>query len=238
MKYNEPIRPKGIGRKQLAFPVISTFSELANAESEFERNASGNSVIYQAEDTSISMDGFAEVSSYSAATATQNDVQNFCIEMDQISNFSFYSDAPIQFGRMCVKSPFIDYDSRSQQFYCKKPGWYLINCFIHHTGTQGNYDWYMYLNTNINVGTNLYEQYPQYMVYSNVYQHCSLRGTALYNVPVQSDSEYNNNVRPFQIYLGTSFGGTNTLTNANTKLNLQIIYLGELPQSTRTTYSI
>ena len=234
MRYNELVRPAGIGRKQVAFNTSVTPSELSIAEAMLNTE----DTTAQFNDGMVSVAGLSEAAAYSAATSTETAVQNFCLEIDQVKNYSFYSDAPIQFGRLCVKTPFIDYDERSQQFYCRKPGWYFVKCFIHFDGVLGNYDWYMYLNTNKQVGANTYETYPQYMAYANVYKHCALNGTALYNVPVQSDTDNNANVRPFQIYLGTTHGGMNTLTNANTKLGLQIIYLGELFNSERVLYSV
>lgn len=235
MRYNELIRPGGIGRKQVAFNTSVTPSELSAAE-DVINNQTDTATI---DDTIVGMSAIGEVAAYSAATATQNEVQNFCYELDSLKDFAFVGAAvPFQFDREIIKNPFISYDPRSQFFTLRKPGWYWVKMFVHFTGINGNYDWWLSLYPETaNLSATVGELFPEYMAFNNVYKHCNLNGTALINIPQQIDGGVDARNR-FGIKIGTTHTGLNTFTTANTKVGLQIIYLGALPISTRQTYNI
>lgn len=235
MKYNELIRPAGVGRKQLAFNTGNVPSPLFEAETAL--NDAENVVPYI--DAAVSVSGLSEAAAYSAATATQKAVENFVFEIDTLTDFAFVGvPARFQFGRQIITNPYITYDPRTQYFTCRKPGFYLVKMFVNYTGVNGNYDWYVSMVTESNqVSTNTFERVAAFMDFHNVYKHCQLNGTAIFNVPTQTDGGFQGE-RRFSINIGTSHTGLNVLTNANTKLDLQIIYLGALTMSERATYIV
>lgn len=236
MKFNELIKPAGIGRKQLAFNTGNIPNPLFAAETAL--NDAENTTPYI--DAAVSVSGLSEAAAYSAATATQNAVENFVYEADQITNFSWIPtsgnpEIRIPFARPTIKSPYITYDARLNRFSLRKPGWYLINTWFFFDGANGNYDWWLsFAPENINIiPGGVYETYPRYMDYHNVYKHPSLKGSAIFNVPAQIDGSLSQGERSFGINLGTTFGGAKTHTNTNTKIGIQIIYLGALTMSER-----
>lgn len=233
MKYNELIRPAGVGRKQIAFSTNNIPSPLFEAETAL--NDAENTTPYI--DAAVSVSGLSEAAAYSAATATQKAVENFVFEMDTLTDFAFVgAPARFQFGRQIITNPYITYDPRTQFFTCRKPGFYLVKMFVNYTGVNGNHDWYISMVPESNqVSFNTFEMVASYMDFHNVYKHCQLNGTAIFNVPTQVNRGFQGE-RRFSINIGTSHTGLNVLTNANTKLDLQIIYLGALTMSERATY--
>ncbi len=88
MKYNESLRPKGIGRKQLAFPVNQNINELTNAEIEFNDNQSQNSVKHEAEAVGARILGLAKSSATAAASDAHKKSQNYPFGMIGITDFA------------------------------------------------------------------------------------------------------------------------------------------------------
>lgn len=234
MKFNELVRPAGIGRKQVAFSTSNVPSPLFEAETALNNAENENPYI----DAAVSVSALSEAAAYSAATASQNDVQNFCFQMDTVTEFAFVGNARFQFGRQTVSNPYITYDPRTQFFSCRKPGWYFVTFFVYFNGINANVDWGCALvpeSTAISSATN--EIYPQTMDYDNVSKHCHLTGSALFNVPSQVDGEFSQGERRFGININTTHTGLNVFSNANTKLDFKIIYLGALPISQRAIIS-
>jgi hypothetical protein len=232
MKRNELVRPAGIGRKQVAFSTSVTPSPLSQAVDDLNTLE----LTAQSLDTVTGVTGFAESAAYSAATATQNAVQNFPFEVTGIREFWFVGSANIQwnFNTYTIVNPYIFYDPRLQEFTLRKPGWYYIKCMLFTTATNANVDWWVSLITPTALTAGLSERHAQYMDYTNAYKHCHLNGSALLNVPTQN-GQWPQGERKFSLQLGTTHAGSQTLTTANTKANLQIIYLGALPISERAT---
>lgn len=231
MKYNELIRPAGVGRKQLAFNTSVVPSVLTAAETALDEAENVTPYI----DTAVSVSGLTEAAAYSAATAAQNEVANFCFQSDRVTDFAFVTGpARFQFGRSIVTNPYITYDPRTQYFSCRKPGFYFVTFFVYFTGINANVDWYCALTpetTAINATQS--EIHATTMDYNNVSKHCHLTGTALFNVPAQIDGDLSQGERRFGITIGTTHAGLNVFTNSNTKVDLKIIYLGALPMSQR-----
>lgn len=231
MKYNELVRPSGIGRKQVAFATSVVPSELSAAESLLNTQEQTAPYI----DAAVSVGAFGEAAAYSAATAAQNEVANFCFQSDRVTDFAFVTGpARFQFGRSIVTNPYITYDTRTQLFSCRKPGWYLVTFFVYFTGINANVDWSCALTpetTAIQSGVD--EIHATTMDFNNVSKHCHLTGTGLFNVPAQINGDLSQGERRFSITISTTHAGLNTFTNANTKVDLKIIYLGALPMSQR-----
>jgi len=229
MRFNELVRPAGIGRKQVAFDTSNVPSVLTQAETDvnnLEQTA-------QQTDAITSVTGFAESAAYSAATATQNEVRNFCYETTGIADTWFIGSVNINWSPSgaTVNNPYVFYDTRTQEFVLRKSGWYYINVFLFTTATNGAYDWWVSLQTTTNNGAGFNERIPTYIDYNHVSKYCHLNGGILYNVPMQNNGVQGE--RRILFRLGTSHTGSQTLTSANTKANLQIVYLGALPMSER-----
>lgn len=231
MKYNELVRPSGIGRKQVAFATSVVPSELSAAESLLNTQEQTAPYI----DAAVSVGAFGEAAAYSAATAAQNEVANFCFQSDRVTDFAFVTGpARFQFGRSIVTNPYITYDPRTQLFSCRKPGWYFITFFVYFTGINANVDWSCALTPEITaIQSNLEEVHATTMDFNNVSKHCHLTGTGLFNVPAQINADWSQGERRFSITISTTHTGLNTFTNLNTKVDLKIIYLGALPMSQR-----
>lgn len=231
MKYNELVRPSGIGRKQVAFATSVVPSELSAAESLLNNQEQTTPYI----DAAVSVGAFGEAAAYSAATAAQNEVANFCFQSDRVVDFAFVTGpARFQFGRSIVTNPYITYDPRTQLFSCRKPGWYFVTFFVYFTGINANVDWSCALTpetTAIQSGVD--EVHATTMDFNNVSKHCHLTGTGLFNVPAQINGDLSQGERRFSITISTTHTGLNTFTNSNTKVDLKIIYLGALPMSQR-----
>lgn len=231
MKYNELVRPSGIGRKQVAFATSVVPSELSAAESLLNNQEQTAPYI----DAAVSVGAFGEAAAYSAATAAQNEVANFCFQSDRVTDFAFVTGpARFQFGRSIVTNPYITYDPRTQLFSARKPGWYFVTFFVYFTGINANVDWSCALTpetTAIQSGVD--EVHATTMDFNNVSKHCHLTGTGLFNVPAQINGDLSQGERRFSITISTTHAGLNTFTNSNTKVDLKIIYLGALPMSQR-----
>jgi hypothetical protein len=228
MRFNELVRPAGIGRKQVAFDTSNVPSVLTQAETDvnnLEQTA-------QQTDAITSVTGFAESAAYSAATATQNEVRNFCYETTGIADTWFIGSVNINWRQSAtVSNPFVFYDTRTQEFVLRKAGWYYINVFLYTTATNGAYDWWVSLQTNPSGPPGFNERAPTYIDYNHVSKYCHLNGGILYNSPTQGIGGQGE--RRILFRLGTTHAGSQTLTSANTIANLQIIYLGALPMSER-----
>ena len=94
MKYNEPIRPAGIGRKQLAFPTGGRISELTEIESEFN-DMSSDSTAGQIESRISNAIGVAKGSALAAASDAQKKTQNYPFGMVGITDFALSGTAAI-----------------------------------------------------------------------------------------------------------------------------------------------
>jgi hypothetical protein len=235
MKYNELIRPAGVGRKQVAFQTSTVPSVLSAAETLLNEEQTNVPNI----NTAVSIGAFSESAAYSAATAAQNEVSNFCFQSDRVTDFAFVGGpARFQFGRSIVTNPLITYDPRSQFFSCRKPGWYFVTFFVYFTGINANVDWSCALTPETTaIGSGVDEIHATTMDFNNVAKHCHLSGSALFNVPAQIDGDLSQGERRFAISITTTHTGLNVFTNSNTKVDCKIIYLGALPMSQRALTS-
>ena len=230
MKQNESIRSGGIGRKQLAWNSNKDISEQTILEDII--NTEISSYVANTHATLEQTTGFAESAAYSAATAAQNEVSNFCFETTGIAETWFIGSANVNWSPSAtVSNPYVFYDTRTQQFVLRKAGWYYINVFLFTSATNGAYDWWISLQTDPTGPPGFNERIPTYIDYNNVSKHCHLNGGILYNAPTQGIGGQGE--RRILFRLGTTHAGSQTLTSANTIANLQIIYLGALPMSQR-----
>lgn len=238
MKYNESLRAKGIGRKQLAFPTGNKYSELQNDESEFESIAQESS-LHEANAVGSRMVGIAKSSATAAASHAQKSVQNYPFEISGISDFAMSGSggifAAIPFKNVYVQNPNFTYDARDRYVYVNESGWYFVRAFFYSTALQGNYDWGLRVITNVG-GNNYSESYEQYIDIRNSNKHPNVEGSTIINLPNQNELLNTAGRYGFKIEL-YSTSPFSSFLGSNTKATLQVFKLADIFESTRTIYA-
>jgi hypothetical protein len=237
MKYNEPIRPRGIGRKQVAFPTGSKYTALQSDEADFE-NTSQDSTAHTAEAASARVAGLARSNATAAASAALQRSQNYPFEMAGITNFTISAGNPsfatIPFGTVIVENPNFFYDARDRFIYVNQPGWYFVRVFFWSSAIQGNYDWGLRVRTN--VGTSLWkESYEPFFDRTTSSKHPNVSGSTIINLPNQNETLNEAGRYGFVIDLYTSANFVSFL-QGNTQCSLQVFKLADIFESTRRTF--
>ena len=190
MKYNEPLRAKGIGANQLAFPVNQNISELTNDELEFEENISQNSVAHQAESVGARIIGLARSSATAAASEAHKRSQNYPFAMFGITDFALSGSQQIStkttipFRTNNVVNSNYQYDARDRMIYVNEAGWYFVQCFFYSSTVQGNHDYALSIETN--GGGGYTELYPTFIDFRSTNKHPNLNGSTIINLPNQN----------------------------------------------------
>jgi len=165
MKYNEPIRPAGIGRKQVAFPTGNQTSELQSLEIDFNTIAN-DSTGSQIEARISNAIGIAKSSATAAASDAHKKSQNYPFGMIGITDFALSGLAAITtktlipFRTVNVLNSNFQYDARDRMIYVNEAGWYLVQCFFYSTfriylhGTMG---FASFLNSNTQCTLNVFK---------------------------------------------------------------------------------
>jgi len=162
MKYNEPIRPAGIGRKQVAFPTGNQTSELQSLEIDFNTIAN-DSTGSQIEARISNAIGIAKSSATAAASDAHKKSQNYPFGMIGITDFALSGLAAITtktlipFRTVNVLNSNFQYDARDRMIYVNEAGWYLVQCFFYSTTVQGNHDYALSLETNVGGTLNVFK---------------------------------------------------------------------------------
>jgi hypothetical protein len=232
MKFNEPIRTEGIGRKQLAFNT-------GNIPSGYEQDSDNNTefIINTAADISYSVLAKAKASAEATATSLKQDVQNFAMEITGVSDFYFNSgsvgvDIPWNPGRIIASNPLFWYNWYDRYIYVRKPGWYLVKCFLFSPIVNAAHEWGIKLVSNVSLNSPNYEVYPTYMDYQHTSKHPYVSGTALFNAPEQVVKNNTGGLPGFKIRLYSTNSNVN-FELFNTYANLQVVRLSDIEQSTR-----
>lgn len=234
MKFNEPIRAKGIGRNQLAFPTGGKYSELLNDEDEFNLIAQ-DSTLHIAQEVTSQAIGLARSSATAAASSAHKRAQNYPFGMQGVTSFAKSGagafSVPIPFSIVNVINPNYFYDSRDQTIYVNESGWYWVQAFFYSTSIQGSLDWGLQIATNVSSGIYT-ETYEQFFAYQNANKHPTLAGSTIINLPNQNEvmntaGRYGFQVRLFTDASFVSFG------TANTKASLHVFKLSEIFEADR-----
>jgi hypothetical protein len=238
MKYNESLRAKGIGRKQLAFPTGNKYSELQNDESEFE-SITQESTLHEANAVGSRMVGIAKSSATAAASHAQKSVQNYPWQIDGVTDFAMSGSGGISVGipfkTLAVSNANYYYDPRDRFVYVNESGYYFVKCFLYSTAIQGTYDWGLKVITNVGSAT-FGEIYETYIDLRNSNKHPNVTGTTIINLPNQDERLNEAGRYGFQVQLYTTSAFTSFL-NTNTYASLQVFKLSDLYESTRTIYA-
>lgn len=236
MKYNEPIRPAGIGKKQVAFPTGNQTSELQSLEIDFNTiaNDSTGSLIEARISNAI---GIAKSSATAAASDAHKKSQNYPFGMIGITDFALSGLAAITtktlipFRTVNVLNSNFQYDARDRMIYVNEAGWYLVQCFFYSTAVQGNHDYALSLETNVSSGA-FNEVYTPFMDFRSTNKHPNLNGTAIVNLPNQNGLLNQAGRYGFRIYLHGTMGFASFL-NSNTQCTLNVFKLADLFEADR-----
>lgn len=152
MKFNEPVRPAGIGRKQVAFDIgqkpslLSLTVEAENTQTAPESTESQN-IATMAQATKI-----AKVAAYSAASSAIVQGQNEVWGIKRVATWTHSTTEPTHIGTSYIhwdgKTRDENYGINSSLAYVdtedptivrvRKNGWYLVNVWFRQTAWQHN----------------------------------------------------------------------------------------------------
>lgn len=236
MKYNEPIRPAGIGRKQVAFPTGNQTSELQSLEIDFDAIAN-DSTGSQIEARISNAIGIAKSSATAAASEAHKRSQNYPFGMIGIYDFALSglqqisTKTLIPFRTNNVINANFQYDGRDRTVYVNEAGWYFVQCFFYSSAVQGNHDYALSLETNVSSGA-FNEVYTPFMDFRSTNKHPNLNGTAIINLPNQNGLLNQAGRYGFRIYLHGTMGFASFL-NSNTQCTLNVFKLADLFEADR-----
>lgn len=237
MKYNEPIRPQGIGKKQVAFPTGGQVTELDSKLIDFENElaSSTNGLIDGKMANAV---GIARSTAISAASEAHKRAQNYPFGMYSVQSFALSGTAalttytPIQFGIVNIRNSNFFYDNRDQTIYVNEAGWYAVNIFFYSTSVSGVNDYALSITTNVgNAGYT--EWYSQYIDVQNTNKHIKLSASTIINLPNQFEALNTAGSRyGFKINLHGTMGFA-SFTSANTQCTLTVFKLANLFEADR-----
>lgn len=236
MKYNEPIRPAGIGKKQVAFPTGNQTSELQSLEIDFDAIAN-DSTGSQIEARISNAIGIAKSSATAAASEAHKRSQNYPFGMIGITDFALSglqqisTKTLIPFRTNNVINANYQYDARDRMIYVNEAGWYFVQCFFYSSTVQGNHDYALSIETNVG-GGGFNEVYTQFMDFRSTNKHPNLNGTAIINLPNQDERLNQAGRYGFRIYLHGTMGFASFL-NSNTQCTLNVFKLADIFESNR-----
>lgn len=236
MKYNEPIRPAGIGKKQVAFPTGNQTSELQSLEIDFDTIAN-DSTGSQIEARISNAIGIAKSSATAAASEAHKRSQNYPFGMIGITDFALSglqqisTKTLIPFRTNNVINANYQYDARDRMIYVNEAGWYFVQCFFYSSTVQGNHDYALSIETNVG-GGGFNEVYTQFMDFRSTNKHPNLNGTAIINLPNQDERLNQAGRYGFRIYLHGTMGFASFL-NSNTQCTLNVFKLADIFEANR-----
>jgi hypothetical protein len=240
MKYNEPLRPKGVGKKQLAFPVGTTYTEMSSDESEFILRQSADSPDRVSLEKTTDSIGVARMAGIASASEAHHSAQNFPFEMAGITEFAMSGpsggiSASIPFANPIVRNDNFWYDQRTRYIMFNQTGWYFVRVFYYSTAISGNIDWGLRVKTNVN-NTLFGETYDNYIDYRTSSKWCTVSGSTIVNIPNQNEL-VNTNGRyglTVELYTTATFA---SFTSGNTNASLQIFRLADLFEAQRAIFN-
>lgn len=236
MRYNEPIKPQGIGRNQLGFNTGNIPNSYTSGQDQETEEINIIST-----DNSISALSKAKASAEATATSLKQDIQNVCFQITGVSDMyvaagSTGADIIWNQGFRIVDSPLYDYNWYDRYIYVKKPGWYFVkaNLFAPEVNAAG--EWGLKIISNISLENNQVERYSTWIDYNHTSKHPYVNGSTFFNAPEQVFKNNGGGLPGFKIRIYSSFNGFNFFSY-NTYANLQVIRLSDLEHSTRQIFN-
>lgn len=236
MKYNEHLRPRGIGRSQLAFPTGSPMTELQSLEIDFQDIAQ-ESIGSQIDEKVAQAIGIAKSSATASASEAHKRAQNYAFGMHNILNFQTNSTTlaqgiGINYATANVVNSNFHRDNRDRFIYVNEAGWYWVNAFFYSNAISGNHDYALSVTTNVS-GSGYDEDYAQFFAVCNTNKNPFLNGSTIINLPSQYSLLNKEGRYGFRINLHTT-AGVVTFTPSNTMAQLQVFKLSDLFEANRT----
>lgn len=142
MKFNEPVRPAGIGRKQVAFDTGRKPSALTLIENEDNSSLDPQSNEAQNVATLAQAGAQARAIAYSAASSAMSNNQNEIWGIRGVADFTvdnsgygyvkwIYSGTKYQNNMQQINNPFMYIDSEDPaKIRVNRPGWYLVDAMV------------------------------------------------------------------------------------------------------------
>lgn len=155
MKFNEPVRPAGIGRKQVAFDVnrnpsaFTIVEEQGNSHTDPESNEAQNIA------TLAQADAHARAIAYSAANATASANQNEIWGVRGVADFTTdvngyayvkwdYTGSIYRYNMPQINNPFMYVDTEDPaKIRVNRPGWYLVDAMVIVENYKNSQDYHM-----------------------------------------------------------------------------------------------
>lgn len=144
MKFNEPVRPAGIGRKQVSFSMPAIPNSLTIVEqqddAEINNTEENQAVLAQA-------NAMSRVIAYSAASSAMSNNQNEIWGVRGVADFTvdnsgygyvkwIDSGTKYQYNMQQINNPFMYVDTEDPaKIRVNRPGWYLVDAMV----VVGNY---------------------------------------------------------------------------------------------------
>ena len=142
MKFNEPVRPAGIGRKQVSFDVNRNPSAFTIVEEQVNNHTDPESNEAQNIATLAQADAHARAIAYSAASSAMSNNQNEIWGIRGVADFTTdangngyvkwnYSGTKYRYETPQINNPFMYVDTEDPaKIRVNRPGWYLVDAMV------------------------------------------------------------------------------------------------------------
>lgn len=139
MKFNEPVRPSGIGRKQVAFSMPDLPNSLTIVEQQ-DDNEANNTELNEA--VLAQANASSRIIAYSAASSTMSNNQNEIWGIRGVADFTTdtngygyvkwdHSGTKYRYATPQINNPFMYVDTEDPaKIRVNRPGWYLVDAMV------------------------------------------------------------------------------------------------------------
>ena len=139
MKFNEPVRPSGIGRKQVAFSMPDLPNSLTIVEQQDDNEANNTA---QDEAVLAQANASSRIIAYSAASSTMSNNQNEIWGIRGVADFTTdtngygyvkwdHSGTKYRYATPQINNPFMYVDTEDPaKIRVNRPGWYLVDAMV------------------------------------------------------------------------------------------------------------
>jgi hypothetical protein len=245
MKFNEPVRPAGIGRKQVAFDVDTNPSEFTLALSQDNATDGSNSTEAQLQATLAESVKLARVAAYSAASSAVVAGQNEVWSINKVATWTHSTTEPSYTGvswihwdgrtrdeaqRINSSLAYIDTED-PRIIRVRKKGWYLVNLWFRQTAFLHNNSQYSMYVVPWDSSDSEYtfrdiidtDGYPVLRLSTLI----SIPGSNYYGQPSSpSDNHGDGGIAcNFSTYTPGKTGETHTMDNTTVEASCQIVWL-------------
>lgn len=142
MKFNEPVRPAGIGRNQVAFDIGNKPTEITIIENDENDTTSPESQTGQDEAVLAQATAASRVIAYSAASSAMSNNQNEIWGVRGVADFTTdangfgfvkwdHSGTKYRYATPQINNPFMYVDTEDPaKIRVNRPGWYLVDAMV------------------------------------------------------------------------------------------------------------